>query len=116
MSEDSIVRRTRRLPKKGKTDWQRVRALTDKEIQEAVDSDPDAAPLMTADWWLKHGRVVLPVPKKGVYIRFDRDMVEWFQKQGPRYQTRMNAILRSFMQAHLRGEKKASARSKPRTG
>ncbi len=116
MSENSIVRRTRRLPKKGKTDWERVRALSDKEIEQAVASDPDAASLMPEDWWLKHGRVVLPVPKKGVYIRFDRDVVEWFQGQGPRYQTRMNAVLRSYVEAQGTRRKRRTTRSKPKAG
>jgi uncharacterized protein (DUF4415 family) len=109
MSENSIVRRSRRLPKKGKTDWERVRKLSDREIEAAVAADPDAAPLPLEGWWPAQGKIVLPVPKKAVYIRFDRDVVEWFQKQGPRYQTRMNAVLRSFMEAHRRGRKKAQA-------
>ena len=103
---------------KGKTDWERVRKLSDQEIEAAVASDPDAAPLTPEHWWPKHGRLVLPMPKKAVYIRFDRDVVEWFQQQGPLYQTRMNAVLRAYMQAHRRTPKKPAprSRSKSKTG
>jgi uncharacterized protein (DUF4415 family) len=111
MSEDSIVRRTRRLPKKGKTDWERVRKLSDEDIKAAVAADPDAAPLTPEKWWPKHGRLVLPMPKKAVYIRIDRDVVEWFLQQGPRYQTRMNAVLRSYMETQGSRRKRRPARS-----
>jgi uncharacterized protein (DUF4415 family) len=114
MSENSMVRRTRRLPKKGKTDWERVRNLTDREIEEAVASDPDAAPLLTKEW-LEKATLVLPMAKKGVFIRFDRDVVDWFKQQGPRYQTRMNAVLRSYMEAHgTRGRKTVRSKAKTR--
>ena len=35
----------------GKTDWKRVEALTDEEIEEAVRNDSDAAPLLDKDFW-----------------------------------------------------------------
>ncbi len=36
-------------------------------------------------------------------MRFDPDVIEWFRTQGPRYQTRMNAVLRAYME-HTRTE------------
>jgi uncharacterized protein (DUF4415 family) len=44
----------------------------------------------------------LPPRKRGVHIRLDADVVDWFKSQGPGYQTRMNAVLRAFMGA-IRG-------------
>lgn len=42
-----------------------------------------------------------PVPAKMLLsLRVDRDVVEWFKAQGPGYQSRMNALLRAFMEAH----------------
>jgi uncharacterized protein (DUF4415 family) len=84
---------------KSRTDWKRVRDLTDEDIERAVASDPDAAPLMSKDWW-REARVVLPDPKVPVSVRLDRDVLEWFKGQGPRYQSRINAVLRAFMNAH----------------
>ncbi len=41
------------------TDWKRFDTLTDDEIREAVSADPDAAPILDADW-LHRAKVVLP--------------------------------------------------------
>ena len=86
---------------KSRTDWERVRAQTDEDIERAVASDPDAAPLMGKDWW-KEARVVLPDPKVPVSVRLDRDVLDWFKGQGRGYQSRINAVLRAFMDAHRR--------------
>jgi uncharacterized protein (DUF4415 family) len=42
----------------------------------------------------------MPQAKEGVYLRLDQDVLEWFKAQGPGYQTRINAILRAYMEAH----------------
>jgi uncharacterized protein (DUF4415 family) len=86
---------------KDRTDWKQVLSLTDEDIERAVAGDPDAAPIMDEDWW-REARVVLPTPKVPVSVRLDRDVLEWFKDQGPRYQSRMNAVLRAFMLAHRR--------------
>ncbi len=44
----------------------------------------------------------MPEPKDRLTIRVDRDVVRWLKKNGPGYQTRINAILRSFMEAQAR--------------
>jgi uncharacterized protein (DUF4415 family) len=42
-----------------------------------------------------------PVPKKALLsLRIDSDVIEWFRKQGAGYQSRMNALLRAYMEAH----------------
>jgi uncharacterized protein (DUF4415 family) len=86
---------------KDRTNQNRVVSLTDEDIELAVTGDPDAAPIMNEDWW-REARVVLPMPKVPVSVRLDRDVLEWFKQQGPRYQSRMNAVLRAFMVAHRR--------------
>jgi uncharacterized protein (DUF4415 family) len=78
------------------TDWARVDALTDAEIKAAVRDDPDAAPLVDADWFAS-ATLVMPKPKEQISIRLDRDVLEHF-RQYPRYQTRINAILRAAME------------------
>ena len=37
--------------------------------------------------------------KTPVTIRLDRDLVQWFKDKGPRYQTRINAALRRYVEA-----------------
>jgi uncharacterized protein (DUF4415 family) len=42
-----------------------------------------------------------PVPKKALLsLRVDADVIDWFKAQGAGYQSRMNALLRAFMEAH----------------
>jgi hypothetical protein len=41
----------------------------------------------------------MPEPKKAVSLRIDKDVLEWYKTRGPGYQTRINAVLRMYMQA-----------------
>ena len=92
--ERTVVRRWGQR-KRGKTDWAAVDALTDKEIEDAVRSDPDAVPL-DVDW--SKAILVIPPKKKAISIRVDEDVLDYFKKEGAGYQRRMNAVLRSYMQ------------------
>ncbi len=82
---------------RGRTDFARLDAMTDEEIAQAVAEDPDAAPL-DIDW--TQARLVLPAGKESVTLRIDQDVLDWFRKQGKGYQTRMNAVLRAYKEAH----------------
>ncbi len=83
----------------GKTDWERVNARTDAEIEAAALADPDAPPLDDQFW--EKARVVVPprIPQPHQGVRLDADVIEWFKAQGPDWQTRMNAVLRSYVEA-----------------
>lgn len=81
-----------------RTNWNRVAALSDAQIEKAVRSDSGAAPVAGRDWFRK-AKIVLPAPKKAVSIRLDQDVMEWFQQHGKGYQTRINAVLRAYVQA-----------------
>jgi uncharacterized protein (DUF4415 family) len=69
--------------------------MTEEEI--ASTSPPELADI-PEDFWDK-AEVVLPQAKEAISLRVDRDVLAWFREQGPRYQTRMNAVLRSYMTA-----------------
>ena len=95
-----IVKRTSRSESRsGRTDWARVDALTDREIEKAVKADPEAAPILDKDWF-QTAELVLPERKVPISLRMDRDVVEWFKAHGKRYQSRMNAVLKAYVQAH----------------
>lgn len=96
MKKETIVRRSAADRRKGKTDWKRVRALTDADIVAAVRSDPDAE-LLTKSFW-KEAILELPESKVAISLRLDRDVLDFFKSAGGKYQTRINAILRSYMQ------------------
>ena len=81
------------------TDWNKLRRVSAARIRAGVEADPDAHPTDAAFW--KDAAVVLPKRKAVVTMRLDADLLDWFrQQQG--YQTRINAILRTYMQAHAR--------------
>lgn len=84
--------------RKSRTDRRKLRELADAEIVR--DSD---APEWTAEQFAKavarKGLKPIP-PKQLLSLRIDADVVRWFRAQGAGYQSRMNALLRAYMEAH----------------
>ncbi|MEZ4675388.1 MAG: BrnA antitoxin family protein [Caldilineaceae bacterium] len=85
------------LNKHSATDWARLETMTDDEI------DTSDIPLLDDDFFAK-GELRLPKQKPLISIRVDADVLEWFKAQGPGYQTRMNAVLRLYMDAQTRSQ------------
>ena len=79
------------------TDWQRLDAMTDEEID--FSDCPEITPEMFAKAVVRRG---LPVTKTKtqVTLRIDSDVLEWFKSQGRGYQTQINQLLRAYMEAH----------------
>ena len=82
---------------RARTNWDQFDALTDEEIRAGIKADPDAHPT-NEDFW-KTAKVVMPHAKETITIRLDPDVLEWFRKKGRGYQTRINAVLRSYIRA-----------------
>ena len=80
-------------PSRGRADLARLREISDAEID--ATSPPELSDLPD-DFW-DDAEVILPPSKEAISMRVDEDVLEWFRSQGPRYQTRMNAVLRSYM-------------------
>lgn len=76
-----------------RTDWDRLAREGDFEGEDEDDVE--------VDW--STARLVSPEPKKAVSIRIDPDVLDFFKAQGRGYQTRMNAVLRAYMQAKKAG-------------
>ena len=68
-----------------------LRRMSDAEIARTSPAELQSIP---ADFW-EPARVVAPVSKEAISIRLDSDVIQWFRTTGPRYQTRINAVLRS---------------------
>jgi len=84
---------------KSRTNWKRVDALKDREID--FSDTPELTPQAFARAVVRRG--LKPVPRKEqLTIRLDSDVLEWYRKQGPGYQTRINALLRAYMREHER--------------
>ncbi len=85
---------TAKTPTKGRADLARLRRTSDAEIARTSPAELRALP---DDFW--HGaRVVTPVTKQAISIRLDEDVIDWFRATGPKYQTRINAVLRSYVE------------------
>jgi uncharacterized protein (DUF4415 family) len=84
--------------KQDETDWRRVEAMTDADITQAVADDPDT--FIPDAQWIGNARIVTPQAKAMVTLRLDPDVLAWFKQGGRGYQTRINAVLRAFVEAH----------------
>lgn len=80
------------MSKASKTDWERLAKQDDQDI------DTSDIPELDEDFF-RHAELRVPV-KQAVTIRLDADVLEWFKGQGAGYQTRINQLLRHYMQAH----------------
>jgi len=76
-----------------KSDLKRIDRMRDDDIDYSDIPEVNAAFFETA-------RVVVPPGKKQVTVRLDSDVLTWLKSQGRGYQTRINAILRAYYEAH----------------
>jgi uncharacterized protein (DUF4415 family) len=83
-------------PSRGRADLNRLRKVTEAEIDHTSPHELD----LPADFW-DDAEVVAP-EKEAISLRVDQDVLEWFRERGPRYQTRMNAVLRSYVRSMKR--------------
>ncbi len=97
MNELKITRITledaTRRKSEGKTDWERLRREEAAGIEPEKDADEGEF-----DW--SRAQVTMPRPKQAISVRLDADVIDFFRAQGRGYQTRINAVLRSYMKAH----------------
>lgn len=90
------------------TDWAKVDAMTEEELEASIRADPDD---VLDDEAITRGFKGLPpgflaaIRKQDVHIRLDADVIDWFKQQGRGYQTRINAVLRAFVE----NQKKSAA-------
>ena len=70
-----------------------------------VPTRPDAPEIELDENFWRNARVVMSPGKNSVHLRVDADVLEWFRAQGKGYLTRMNAALRSYMEAHKHDRK-----------
>ena len=78
--------------KSSATDWKRVDAARDEDI------DTSDIPALDRSFFAD-AKLRLPDKKRSVTVRLDADVLEWFRAQGKGYQTRINAVLRMYMES-----------------
>lgn len=79
------------MSKVSKTDWKRLAKMADDDI------DTSDIPELN-DEFFKNAKLVVP-HKQPVTLRLDADVLEWFKSQGQGYQTRINNLLRRYMES-----------------
>ncbi len=82
-----------------RTDWARLDATTQAELEASIAADPDD--VHEAPQW-DQAVLGLPPRKEHINIRVDADVLEWFRQTGRGYQTRMNNVLRAFVESRRR--------------
>jgi uncharacterized protein (DUF4415 family) len=80
---------------RSRTDWNYLDRIADDEVATAIARDRDASPL-DIDW--SKAVIVVPPKKKAISIRVDPDVLDFFKNEGPGYQRRINAVLRSYVE------------------
>ena len=79
--------------KQSATDWKRIDALTDEQIDTS-----DIPPL--TERFFQRARLRMPTKKIALTIHVDADVLNWYQAQGEDIEQRMNAALRIYAEAH----------------
>lgn len=90
------------------------RPLTIKEMRQVADKDIDLSdiPEASEEFW-RNARVVLPAGnKEPLSLRLDADILAWFKAQGRGYQTRINAVLRAYVEARRTAHKETKSSRK----
>ncbi len=79
--------------KESRTDWNRLKEMSDADI------DFSDVPALDSDFFSR-AQVRMPKRKKAVSLRLDPDVLDWFKHEEKQYQTKINAVLRAYVEAH----------------
>ena len=87
------------VPIRDMTDDVRLDTLSDQEVEAVAAADQEGPPMSDEEW--ARGEIAV-LGKVSVGLRLDRDVVQWFKSRGRGYQTRINAVLRRYMDTRRR--------------
>ena len=92
------MKSARNTKQQSMTDWKRIDAMRDEDIDfsDIHEMGPDF--FANAILW--------PGPKQQITLRLDPDILKFFRKQGRGYQTVINGVLRKYMEAHSKPNKR----------
>ena len=95
-------RTTSKVSQASRTDWKRIDAMRDKDI------DYSDIPRMSAEDFAKAAvrfGTGERMSKEQVTLRLDADVLRWFRARGKGYQTQINLLLRAYMDEHGRNSR-----------
>lgn len=79
-----------------RTNWAKLDAMSEAELEASIAADPDDVH-ETLDWTLAVKGI--PGPKLAIKLRLDNDILGWFKATGKGYQTRINNVLRAYVES-----------------
>lgn len=82
---------------KSRTDWAKVDAMTEEELEAAIASDEDERDI---EWDWTKAKLVMPRARQSVHLRLEPEVVEFFKSQGKGHISRMQAVLKAYVDAH----------------
>ena len=71
--------------------------MSDEEVERRAAADPDAGVIPPGFW--DKAELRMPPTKQQITLRLDPDVIGWFKRTGKGYQSRMGAVLRSYVEA-----------------
>jgi len=81
----------KKLSKKDIEELERIRDMKDEDI------DYSDIPETDEEFWKDAELVYYPKKKKQLSIRLDPEILEWFKLQGKGYQTKINEVLKNYV-------------------
>lgn len=101
MSEEIIVRYSwNDLPEDTRTDWARLKAMTEAEIEANALSDPDNLPMDVDAPEFAQRAALFHGARRLARLNLDPDLLDWFRRQSDDYRARMGAVLQAYMEAN----------------
>ena len=88
------------LQNRSETDWTRIDAMSDEEIDPAETPPLDEQFFARATWRL-------PSKRAEVTLSVEAEVLEWYQAQGAEFQRRIEAALRTYAEAHKQHQRVA---------
>ncbi len=88
------------MKQSSRTDLKRIKKMKDSSIDYSDISETD-------EMFWEDAEIIFPSKKIHLSIRLDNDIIEWFKQYGSGYQTKINRVLRSYIN---------TIRKKKRTG
>jgi uncharacterized protein (DUF4415 family) len=82
---------------RSRTDLKKVDAMTDAKLEQIIAKDEDERD-MKPDW--TQAKLVLVEPKQSVHLRLEQEIIAYFKAQGKGHISRMQAVLKSYVNAH----------------
>lgn len=73
------------------------REMSDAEVERRAAADPDAGVIPPGFW--DNAKLILPETKQQITLRLDPEVIRWFRRSGKGYQSRMGAVLKSYVEA-----------------